>query len=73
MLSGARKSREEAEIIAEILDDCGAVDVNERASQSGYTSSSKAADDSSGLRSRIFDKRLEENQRLRNWDSDTDL
>ena len=77
------QSREEAERVADILDDCGAVDVNERASQSGYSSggrnstaentsndSSYTGSGSSGMRSRIFDRRLEDNQRLRNWDSD---
>jgi hypothetical protein len=107
------QSRQEAEAAAEIMDDCGAVDVDERASQSGYTrdsgymgsrsntsgqsgmtggsnmgGQSSMGDQSnmggqsnmpgnmnqnpgnrnSGMRSRIIDRRLDDDKRLRDSD-----
>jgi hypothetical protein len=86
------QSKEEAEQAADILDDCGAVNVDERASQYGYTSSQSGTmsgtSDSIGeqgggnlsgrsdarLRSRIFDRRIEDdNLRLRGTDTNSDL
>ena len=107
------QSRQEAEAAAEIMDDCGAVDVNERASQSGYTGRSgqmggqsnmsgqsnrsgqsnvtgqsnmggqsnqggqsstpgsmnqNPGNRNSGMRSRIIDRRLDDDMRLRDSD-----
>lgn len=80
------QSRGEAERAAEIMDDCGAIDVDKKASESGYTStgmynerssepgyisSNENADrDATGLRSRIFDRRLDQTRRLRDFDSE---
>lgn len=82
------QSREEAERAAEIMDDCGAMDVDKKASESGYSGSSSSSDRLSGnttgsmtsnenpgsgnpgLRSRIFDRRLDENNRLRDFDNE---
>lgn len=62
------QSAEEAERAADIMDDCGAVDVNERATQYGYAGSSaqRMGDSSSSrLRSRIIDRSVDEQRRLR--------
>jgi hypothetical protein len=65
------QSKEEAERAADILDDCGAVDVDERASQSGYAglerSASQRLQESSASRfkSRIVDRPIDEHRRLR--------
>jgi hypothetical protein len=79
------QSNEEAERAADILDDAGAVDVDERAKQSGYThtrsteglgdrqsiSGRRDADLSTGSgsslrrRSRIIDRSIDEQRRLR--------
>ena len=83
------QSREEAERAAEILDDCGAVDVDEKASQYGYantrstgdlsgrsnasgdlTSGNRTGSGSARMRSRIFDRVVDDNRRLRSTDLD---
>lgn len=78
-------SSEEAETAADILDDCGAANVEEKAAQYGYTSSQSTTGSSdrtslSGdasqrmggsmnrMRSRIFDQRIDEPNRLRGLD-----
>lgn len=64
-------SRELAEKAAEIMDDCGAIDVDERASQYGYTgSATQRTDEATGSasRSRIIDRSIDENNRLRDDD-----
>lgn len=59
-------SKEEAERVADILDDCGAVDVNEKAKQYGYTGTSQSREENNvGLRSRIVDRSVDEERRLR--------
>ena len=62
----------EAEIAAEVMDDCGAVDVNERATQTGYTgriSKNMNERDNQGnagnYRSRIVGRSVENQYRLR--------
>jgi hypothetical protein len=82
------QSREEAEQAADILDDAGAVDVDERASQSGYTHTrsteglgdrqnisgrrdtdlSGNAGNSLSRRSRIIDRSVDDQWRLRDSD-----
>jgi hypothetical protein len=67
------QSREEAERAADILDDCGAVDVDERSTQYGFNSTrSNETDSIGGLgsgstrpRSFIVDRRIEDTNRLR--------
>jgi hypothetical protein len=66
------QSQEEAERAADVLDECGAVNVNERANQSGYSSSNLSSGaQSTGesatarLRSRIVDRSVEDHIRLR--------
>ena len=65
------QSREEAERAAAILDDCGADDVDERAEQSGYSNTrsmdtgNNLARSGAGMRSRIIDRRIDDNYRLR--------
>lgn len=65
-------SREEAELAADILDDCGATDVDKKASESGYLATGTAGEDSdirsTSGNSRIFESRLDENRRLRDFD-----
>lgn len=68
-------SSEEADWAADILDDCGAVDVDERASQYGFTNTRSAEGmgdrqntaSTSGMRmrSRIVDSTIEDRYRLR--------
>lgn len=77
-------SREEAEHAANILDECGAVDVDEKASQYGYSDAQglgrsgeasnlsstdslgqRSGDEGARFRSRIFDRRLNDDMRLR--------
>lgn len=78
------QSREEAERAAEILDDCGATDVDKKASDFGYSGSASGqgsnvrgsmttnenVGSNSGKRSRIFDGRMDDNRRLRDFDSE---
>jgi hypothetical protein len=68
------QSREEAERAADILDDCGAVDVDERSTQYGYTSTrntegmgdrSNVTGGGMRMRSRIVDRSVDEQYRLR--------
>jgi hypothetical protein len=68
-------SREEAERAAEIMDDCGAMDVDKKASESEGLSGSSTSErsnvgSSNSMRSRIFDGRLNENYRLKDFDSE---
>jgi hypothetical protein len=66
---------EEAERAADILDDCGADDVDELANQFGYTntrnmdtgenSMGNSSGNSARMRSRIFDRKLNDDSRLR--------
>jgi len=83
-------SREEAERVAEILDECGAVDVDEKATQYGYSNTrgtsgmsertnisdniagERTSSGSSRMRSRIFDRRIDDGMRLRGWDRSGD-
>jgi len=75
------QSREEAERASSILDESGALDVEEQASLSGYSrrgSGDTSSDRSTAghplnLRSRIFDRRIDEQQRLRgsNWSDES--
>jgi hypothetical protein len=70
------QSKEEAESAADILDDCGAVDVDERASQYGFSGtrstertagrqSTSARGGGTRMRSRIIDRPVAEQFRLR--------
>ncbi|HEU4472698.1 MAG TPA: hypothetical protein VFR58_16500 [Flavisolibacter sp.] len=67
------QSREEAERAADILDECGAVDVDERSTQYGFASSRNAGmgnsteRSGSGMRSRSFivDRSIDDSDRLR--------
>jgi uncharacterized protein (TIGR02271 family) len=52
---------DEAERVADLLDDCGAIDVDERAAQYGYTSTSNRADISSSGREETSIPKIKEN------------
>lgn len=71
-------SDEEAEAAADIMDDSGAVDVDERASQYGFTSTRSSLDtgnsDSASrqrMRSRIVNQPVDDRMRLRDRDRDS--
>jgi hypothetical protein len=70
------QSKDEAEAAADILDDAGAIDVDERSSQYGYTSSQRTGEGENlssermRMRSRIVENRVEDRLRLRNRDSE---
>lgn len=72
------QSKDEAERAADILDECGAVDVDERAEKSGYTGSAKSniqgTSERSGstYRSRIVDRSVDDHLRLRDTNHGTD-
>ena len=72
------QSQDEAERAAEILDDCGAADVNERAEKYGYAGSASSATQgslergSSSSRSRIVERSVDDHLRLRDTNSGTD-
>lgn len=69
---------DEAEKAADILDDAGAVDVDERASKLGYTNTrsqgvgmrTNVSNERGGMRSRIVERRIDEHVRLRGEDRD---
>jgi hypothetical protein len=73
------QSKDEAERAADILDDAGAFDVDERASQYGFTHTRSTGDvgerhntaaGGQRQRSRIYERRIEDRYRLRDEDSD---
>lgn len=61
------QTKDEAERAADIMDDCGAIDVDERSTQYGY--SSHSTEGRAGMRSRIVDRPLEDRMRLRGSDN----
>jgi stress response protein YsnF len=67
------QSRDEAETAADILDDCGAVDVDERASQYGYTSSRNTGSTEDYDRNNLTDSDRRNISTDRNTDSDTTI